>query len=398
MPPRQELCRNFQRGSCQYGNRCKFLHATQQSKTNPFGFGVQQQTSNPFNFSKQDDSHTRGRNDFGSKPNQFKPFENKWIRDSSGNVSGATASRQSNGQPHAANHKCDDPESCKRVIVEDFENEMPQWKLTCYGHIKDGPCDIVGDISCEELRGLAYDDAKRGLSLQSIIDREKSLVNSKLVEFQNLVHKPYMPSADATPSAQINFAGTSSDALNNSRNVSGSVSSFSQLNASPNTRFAGTPSYAFGQVSPLQNTSQPFSMFQASTMPSNTSQPFSMFQASTMPLNTSAFGNQFPHQAVESSFPFGSATPNNSVMNPNWNPFSTSSKSSQMANVPDSSMKSVSNISNISSNAIGQSNISVHENLQEENTDVDRSIWNKAEWKWKAGEIPEDEPPSSCIY
>ncbi|XP_073298134.1 zinc finger CCCH domain-containing protein 16 isoform X1 [Primulina huaijiensis] len=362
MPPRREHCRNFQRGSCQYGDSCKFLHATpQQSKTNPFGFGVQQQTSNPFSFSVQSNSHTGGRNDFGSKTNQFKPFENKWIRDSSGIASGATASRQSNGQPQAANHKCDNPESCKQMMVEDFENEMPQWKLTCYGHRRNGPCDIVGDISYEELRGLAYDDAKRGMGLHFIIDREKSLVNSKLVEFQNLVHKPYMVSSDATPSAQRTFAGTSSNALNDNMFVSRPVSSFSQLKAPLNTRSAGSPNYAFGQVSPLRNTSQPFSMFQASNMPLDSS---------------GTFVNQFPRQAVQSSFSFGSAPASNSVTNANLNPFSTSSKSSQMANVADSNMKSVS----------GQSSISAHDNLLQENTDVDHSIWNKTDWKWNAGE------------
>lgn len=32
-----------------------------------------------------------------------------------------------------------------------------------------GPCDIAGDISYEELRALAYDDAKHGKSLQFIV-------------------------------------------------------------------------------------------------------------------------------------------------------------------------------------------------------------------------------------
>lgn len=31
------------------------------------------------------------------------------------------------------------------------------------------PCDIVGDISYEELRALAYDDASQGKSLQFIV-------------------------------------------------------------------------------------------------------------------------------------------------------------------------------------------------------------------------------------
>ena len=31
------------------------------------------------------------------------------------------------------------------------------------------PCDIVGDVSYEELRAIAYDEAKRGISLQSIV-------------------------------------------------------------------------------------------------------------------------------------------------------------------------------------------------------------------------------------
>lgn len=31
------------------------------------------------------------------------------------------------------------------------------------------PCDIVGDISYEELRAAAYEDAKKGMNLQSIV-------------------------------------------------------------------------------------------------------------------------------------------------------------------------------------------------------------------------------------
>ncbi|XP_020266320.1 zinc finger CCCH domain-containing protein 46-like [Asparagus officinalis] len=31
------------------------------------------------------------------------------------------------------------------------------------------PCDIVGDVSYEELRVVAYEDAKKGLPLQAIV-------------------------------------------------------------------------------------------------------------------------------------------------------------------------------------------------------------------------------------
>ncbi|CAI9779857.1 unnamed protein product [Fraxinus pennsylvanica] len=282
MPPRKDICRNFQRGSCQYGDRCKFLHVTpQQSQPSPFGFGTQtgtqfqhtnpqQQKPNPFGFGVQNNAQLREANDFGSRPNQFKPFENKWTRFSPSNTNSASTPRQSDSQTSAP-HKCTDPESCKRQMIEDFENERPVWKLTCYGHNKNGPCDIVGDISYEELRASAYDEAKRGLSLQSIIDRERSLVNSKLVEFQSLVQKPYAVSSNATIGTQNSFASVSPNApMKIQSGGPPPVSSFGQLGASVNTSgmFGAAPSYTFGQSHPFQSNSQASSMFQRKVLTS----------------------------------------------------------------------------------------------------------------------------------
>ena len=138
-----------------------------------------------FGFGVQNNSLPKGTSDFGSKQNHFKPFENKWTRFSPLTTgSSSSSSRQFDNQVQPANHKCTDPESCKRQIVEDFEHERPIWKLTCYGHCKSAPCDIVGDISYEELRLAAYDDAGRGLSLQSIEHRNflRRILGTKVSE------------------------------------------------------------------------------------------------------------------------------------------------------------------------------------------------------------------------
>lgn len=49
------------------------------------------------------------------------------------------------------------------------------------------PCDIIGDISYEELRAAAYDDAKRGLSLQSIVRKSDTApFGCSVIAFSNL--------------------------------------------------------------------------------------------------------------------------------------------------------------------------------------------------------------------
>uniref|UniRef100_A0A7N0ZSI1 C3H1-type domain-containing protein n=1 Tax=Kalanchoe fedtschenkoi TaxID=63787 RepID=A0A7N0ZSI1_KALFE len=219
MQPSKQLCRYYQRGSCQYGARCKFAHEIEQPSkaNNSFGFGVQQNSG----------SVQQQNNPFG-----FGPFDNKWSRVSANPGTGAAASpRKGDGQSPAATHSCTDPDSCKKQIAEDFEHERPLWKLTCYSHHKYAPCDITGDVSYEELRMSAYDDAKSGMSLPAIVEKERGLLNAKLVEFEALLRNPYKgpsssiatqsPFPQATPNAFMNNVASPSVTIYNTWGVYG---------------------------------------------------------------------------------------------------------------------------------------------------------------------------------
>ncbi|KAJ8767957.1 hypothetical protein K2173_020897 [Erythroxylum novogranatense] len=335
---KKEPCRNFQRGSCQYGEKCKFLHVTpEQSKpnTNPFGFGTQQQPSrqkfdnnntnpfgfgtqqqhrkpnasnpfgfgaqqqqqpqkpaNPFGFGVQSNNlHYKAPNDFGSKPHQFKPFENKWSR-----FSPISNSGQPDHQPQAQaanHHDCNDPDTCKRLILEDFEHERPLWKLTCYSHWKNGPCDISGDVSYEELRAVAYDDARRGLSLPLIVERERNLLNSKLIEFENLLQNPYVAPSKSALHGAVRFPVGTSGAATAAGQSSASTpfSNLSQSNVQLNVGHSIPANSAFGQSTLLPNSVQTSNAFGSRLSPNVFGQPVSL---SSSGQTANAFGtNKF---------------------------------------------------------------------------------------------------------
>ncbi|XP_061346955.1 zinc finger CCCH domain-containing protein 46 isoform X2 [Gastrolobium bilobum] len=360
----REICRNFQRGSCQYGERCRYLHVNQQQQksnvngfggpssshqqhnTNPFGFGTQagsgshqQQNTNPFGFGVQNSSQLNGTPRSEFKTNQFKPFENKWNRHSSNPQSGA--SRQSDNHSQPVNHSCTDPENCKRQIAEDFQQEKPLWILTCYSHCKGAPCDIVGDISYEELRTAAYEDAKKGMSLQSIVEKERSILKSKFVEFEKLLSEPYrLPLNSSLESQKHQSIGVNANPFSTTTQNNGplSVSSFSQLGASLNMG-SERPS------APLMNTlAQPsfFGSGGAQSSPYSTPVGLTVFPGSTSQQSSIAFNDS-----------------SSAIM------FQTTS------------------------------DVQLLNKSQVENESPDVSIWLKE--KWNPGEIPEEAPPDRFV-
>ncbi|CAI9098973.1 OLC1v1035714C1 [Oldenlandia corymbosa var. corymbosa] len=376
MPPRKELCRNFMRGSCHFGERCKFLHAAQtpstsnpygsgvqngnfrqqsnqqQQKPNPFGFGVQngnQTQSNRYGFGVQTNSQAKGGfSDFGS--NQSKPFENTWFRPQT-NAGGSSASRQPDNQSRS--HKCTDPGACKSAIAADLKDEKPLWKLTCYGHSNNGPCDIVGDISYEELRALAYDDGKRGLSLQTIVEKERTLINAKVAEFDSLIRNLNNVPLNSAAGIQSPFH----DDTRNSNNPT-SFSSFSNL--APSTSGATSPPINFfGQPHPSQNSPTPGS-----------------------------FGGQLLSQTLQNPFGrFSTGFNNNIPPSTQQNQFFSSTVSSQISN-------SAGNLHNGSfSGGLSMDSAKLNLNNPPADTlDGDDSIWTSE--TWTIGKIPESAPPA----
>ncbi|KAK4727736.1 hypothetical protein R3W88_032653 [Solanum pinnatisectum] len=429
MPPRKEPCRNFMRGSCQYGERCKFLHAAQQQpKPNPFGFGsqssnfqntnMQQTKSNPFGLGVQGNSQPRGSNDLGLKQNQYKPFENKWTRSATTNSS---SSRQTDNQPVAPNHTCTDAESCRRQIVEDFNNEKPLWLLTCYGHRKNGPCDITGDVSYEELRAAAYDDAKHGQSLMSIVERERSLVNSKVAEFENLLRNPHASTSTSAPNAQSPIPGaTPSVSLS-------AQSPFPGAAPSASSPFPGAaPSASLSALSPFPSAapnalSSPQSSFPPSA--SRFSQLGTILNTGTITPPTSAFGRpslpgnsfktsnssgvnafSFGNTSASGSFGFGTQVSTQSYQNPSTpsnifassgrNLFSTSTSSPHFANSSGGQLPTPSQ-GGFPVTA-SPASINLTSTASTEHFSGDNSIWTKKEWK--IGEIPEEAPPDRYVF
>ncbi|CAL5050062.1 unnamed protein product [Urochloa decumbens] len=429
MSRRQELCRNFQRGSCKYGAQCRFVHASsqqqqqqQQAKPNPFGFGSgsrqqqqqlqpslgsqfqqqQQAKPNPFGFGsgsgQQQQQPSFGAqfqqqqqqkpNPFGfgvqgaaaqsrNAPGQAKPFQNKWVRD----PSAPTKQPEATQAPAAAHTSCTDPESCRQQIAEDFKHETPLWKLTCYAHLRSGPCDITGDISFEELRAKAYEESRQGHPLQSIVEGERNLQNAKVMEFTNFLNNPRV-----SVSQTRSFPTTASfpEVKNNpsfgvpQTNGPPVFSSFSQVGAGNN--FGSGPSSAPGVPT---NT-----VFGQSVQANQSAFPAPTFGRSDMKFGVSgAFGSQISQQSSGSLQGSSMSSVGNFPKPPAG--YQQSPSSSHHRDIDRQSQDLLSGIV-APTNAVNQAPV---ENNKNENQDD--SIWLKE--KWSIGEIPLGEPPQRHI-
>ncbi|CAJ2642304.1 unnamed protein product [Trifolium pratense] len=413
----KDLCRNFQRGSCQYGDRCRFVHQQQRKSNNafggqqnttnnPFGFGSASPSAsapnnnNPFGFGTQNTSHLNAPPRSDSKPNQFQPFENKWTRSSSKPQNGPP--RQSDNNSQAVNHKCTDPEVCKRQIVEDFQQEKPLWILTCYGHCKGAPCDILGDISYEELRAAAYEDARNGTSLPVIVEKERTILKSKLVEFDKLLSEPYKMPLNSSLGANANTfspatqnyqsnganANTFSPATQNYQSNGANVNAFSP--ATQNYQANGAIANAF---LPATQNNGPLAVSSFSQLGASLNTGFerpSGPQMTTPAQPSTTFGN--------GGNIFGSNTQNifgSGISGAQSNPFSTPVEftmfpgSTSQFQQPSTAFNNTSSTTMLPTSAV-QLNTS-----QVENVSVDESVWLKE--KWDPGEIPEVAPPDRFI-
>ncbi|KAG6549892.1 hypothetical protein Mapa_008874 [Marchantia paleacea] len=379
MSRRQEICRDFQRGSCRYGTRCKFLHQA----------SSQQQPRQPQHNQNQ-------RNAFvGAVGNNYYGV----LGNNSNNNHSQRHSTPSSVS--AKEHKCNNPRICKDQIEEDFHNEHPVfWRLTCYAHYKFLPNDIVGDVSPEELRALAYDGAKQGLSLKDVAQREASMVAAKNAEFEALLRNPYKGPASQGSAAPLSpfsaspFMSSPASQNNSSVMVSGQPLTLSNPNPAAGQGFAqttnpfGAPAargFVFNQPSgdPTLGTrsstqsASPFSvqqpnvfqqtLFQQSPF-TNTASPAAVAQPQ------SPFTNVQGSSGIQSPFGFNSAF----AAFPS-NPGSTTGyagppgNSSLLSATPGPSLVNKTTVPYRSTNA-----------------DEDAK-WLKD--VWKIGEIPEGEPP-----
>lgn len=407
MSRRTEVCREFVRGNCRFGSRCKFFHDTSQQQrqqpSSPFGFGAKSQGQHQPTFNKGG--------------NYYAPL--------------TSSQRKEKAQPQTPikEHRCTDLRECKLQIKEDLENEQPVfWRLTCYAHGKYLANDVGGDVSFEELRAHAYAAGKQGVPFDSVVQNERSMLAAKKKEFDDLLKNPSsgptssvrvfhgntiaqqeaskMSFGTATPSFASPPFGSSEGPLQNS-SQSRSLFGSSAVKDSGGFSFGlGAPSGAAVTVPtsvPILSQSLPapgFSFGMRSTEPGafmQGSSPQSAFGSRSLPFSGfgqdySQFSPNFGHSNAASHSLFGSSIPTKIVQENEMSNSLFPSQNSQpfgVTHVLDTSMNQfMTEVTNqntpaglLSQQLSGPSNDKA-------------DIWLKE--TWTLGEIPEEEPPLSA--
>ena len=149
--------------------------------------------------------------------------------------------------------------------------ERPKWQLTCYGHEREGPNDLPGDISPEEVRWANMQRANQGqTSLQQLASEFKAAEYAKRDQFQALTRAHRPPSLGGPPifppkvticgldwlvsGTKLGGADTNSQSIPFAGEAVGTAATFSEARG----EFASsTPSTSFSAFQPLENGQEP---------------------------------------------------------------------------------------------------------------------------------------------
>ncbi|KAL7209258.1 hypothetical protein ACSBR1_030903 [Camellia fascicularis] len=198
------------------------------------------------------------------------------------------------------------------------------------------------------------------LNLLKMVERDRNLLNAKLLEFENLLRNPYAVPQNPSIATQTAFPGATPI-----------VSSMTAQNSNP-------PSVSsFSQLGPLLLQI----MLSGSTQIS--SQTTSVFETNNSPFGSSgSFGGQLRNQSFGSSFASNAASCSNGAVSAERNPFFTSAVSPQVPSSASFQSSILPNGPNSASTAVEQLSVNVDtiDNRTRKNGAVDDAIWLKEEW------------------
>ena len=207
--------------------------------------------------------------------------------------------------------------SPRETVATDFATEQPLWLLSCYGHRREGPCDLTGDVSFEEARWKFFSDRANGVPDYKLVEEFKGALAAKERELRAL--KRAADSNQRLPSLGGNVIREANAWLDQVMGRSPSSSNPHPGGVSVSGGPAGGGGVVFGSAlrgaqQQQQQQQQPMKQSSIFGHPSPYHQPSSIFPASHQSPGPS------PHQA--SSSVFGqTAFPPPPPMQPTSSPF-----------------------------------------------------------------------------